>query len=121
MPIPRDYLEIIDDLIAKTQKGRAGWQSAPFGVELNVQKDMKIGMWGGKDENTDEPFVSVALQDAQGKNIDNWYVDGSDADFARMNLFFSDAKRHALGVPQRLIKLRELIRSADFIGGTDMT
>jgi len=115
MPIPSDYRPILDSLSARTDEGRVFWRSGKFGIEVGIDGS-KFALWAGTDEETANEFVSFALQDGAGKTIDSWYVDENEDDYDYMRRLFNAAKRFALGVPQRLAKLQEIISNAQTIG-----
>lgn len=115
MPIPKDYRDILNSLAGKSENGQVNWKSNRFGVEVAVNES-KFLIWAGTDEETGEPFVSFALHDLTGKTLDSWFVDGSDYDYDFMSRLHNSAKRHALGIPQRLAELKDIIEKASVVG-----
>lgn len=115
MPIPSDYRSIVDSLVASTDEGRVLWRSGKFSIEVSIDGSM-FALWAGTDEETGHEFVSFALQDGDGKVIDSWYVDENEEDYDYMRCLFNSAKRFALGVPQRLAKLQEILTKSQTIG-----
>lgn len=116
MPIPSDYKEIIENLFVATDSGRARWESTKFGFEISVLES-RFMIWSGVDEENGVAFVSFALTDERGKNLDTWYVDESDGDYELMHRLFSGAKRQALGISKILENLKSAIKSGEVIGG----
>jgi hypothetical protein len=115
MPIPKDYRDLLNALVGKTDDGRVNWRADSTGVEVGVD-DSKVAIWAGTDERTDEGFVAFALKDLAGKTVDSWYVDAGDEHYDFMNLFFLSAKRQALGIPDRIAKLKDSILNATTVG-----
>jgi len=115
MPIPKDYRDLLNALVGMTDEGRVNWRADSTGVEVVVD-DSKFAVWAGTDERTDEGFVAFALQDLTGKTVDSWYVDDGDEHYDLMNVFFLSAKRQALGVPDRLAKLKDSILKSTTVG-----
>lgn len=115
MPIPSDYRDIVKTLLERTEMAEVNWQTTKFGVEVPIDGS-KFNLWAGTDENTEEPFVSFGLADAHGNPLDTWFVDAGDTDYELVDRLFQAAKRHALGVPQRLKQLREILKKSSVIG-----
>jgi hypothetical protein len=116
MPIPNEYREVVNLLSDKTDDGLVHWRSEKFDVSV-VFEGSRFALWAGNDENSEEPFVAFALQDLSGTTLDSWYVEGHEGiDYTRMHNFYKSAKRHALGLPDKLRKLRESLASAKEIG-----
>ncbi len=115
MPIPTDYRDIVNALTVKTTAGNVKWQKDRFDISVTVDSS-KFSLWAGNDEHSDEPFVALALRDLSGNVIDSWYVDESDTDYALMFQLYKAANRIALGVPDRLKKLEELISQMKVVG-----
>ena len=113
--IPKDYRDLLMDLFKLTENGQASWKSDPHSVEITIDND-KFVLWAGTDERTDEGFVSFALRDLAGNTVDSWFSDAADSDYVFMNALFLSAKRHALGIPERLAKIRAKIAGANSIG-----
>lgn len=118
MPIPNDYRELTSSLASLTDQGRVNWKYDGFGVEVLLEDD-RLNLWAGTDEHTEQRFVSFALKDRRGETIDSWYVDEADIDYDPMNRFFLAAKRHALGIPDRLARIQSAIRKDGVIGKKD--
>lgn len=115
MPIPKDYREIVSKLMRMTNEDRVNWKAGNFGVEVTVDRS-RFTLWAGTDEHTEEPFVSFALMESNGQTLDSWFVDANDDDFELMSNLQGAAKRHAMGIPQRLSELRNILDSAQKIG-----
>lgn len=116
MPMPPDYRELVDLLSEKTEQGMVHWNSDRFDVSV-VFEGSRFAVWAGTDENSEEPFVAFALQDLKGATLDSWYVEEHEgADYTRMHNFFKSAKRHALGLPDKLKQLRESLAKASEVG-----
>lgn len=113
--IPKDYRELLFDLHKMTEEGRASWKADQHSVEITIDENRFV-VWAGTDERTDEGFVSFALRDLVGNTLDTWYVDTGSADYDFMNNLFLTAKRHALGIPDRLAKIRAKITGAKSVG-----
>ncbi|GDY35484.1 hypothetical protein [Acidovorax sp. NB1] len=113
--IPKDYRDLLNDLYKLTDSGKATWKSDQHSVEITID-DNKFVLWAGTDERTDEGFVSFALRDLAGNTLDTWYVDAGGSDYDFMNALFLSAKRHALGIPDRLAKIRAKISGVKSIG-----
>lgn len=106
MPIPHDYLDILTTLADQTDKGLVNWKYEGNNVDVLLDNE-RIVMWAGTDERSDEGFVSFALKDSAGETLDLWYLDAGDEHYDFLNLLFLGAKRHALGIPDRLARIRE--------------
>ncbi len=117
MPIPEDYKEIIKDLSQATAEGRVLWRDTKYGIEIKVSNS-KFELWSGEDEDTGIPFISFALSDLFGRRLDGWYVEKGEAEFEFMHLFFSNAKRKASGIDERLTSIKEVIKASKIIGDT---
>lgn len=115
MSIPNDYREFLSSLAELTDKARVNWKFDGHAVEVLIENE-RIVVWAGTDERSDQAFVSFALRDKSGNTIDTWYLDDGDGDFDFMNRFFLSAKRHALGVPDRLKRLRESLTKDGVVG-----
>lgn len=117
MPIPNDYTDIVRKLAETTDQGRVIWSEVTFGYEVAILKS-RLRIYSGTDED-DRGFVSVTLNDANGKNIDNWYVDQGEQDFDFMYRLVAAAKRYAHGIPDRLSAIKTALESSKMIGGDD--
>jgi hypothetical protein len=115
MSIPSDYKDLLISLSDRTDKGRVKWKFDGHAAEVLID-DNRLSLWAGTDERTDDAFVSFALKDLAGNIIDTWYLDAADEHFDFMNRFYLSAKRQALGIPNRLAKLRSSIEGSDIIG-----
>ena len=115
MTIPSDYRDIVQMLAAKTDEGKVHWRRDTFelGVEL---EDTKFSLWAGNDEHTEVPFVAFALHGSNGATLDSWYVEEGDDHYSLMHRFYTAAKRHAAGVPQKLKSIKELLAKTDTVG-----
>lgn len=118
MPIPTEYRDIVQMLASKTNEGNVNWQKGVYDISITINNS-KFTIWAGTDEHTDEPFVAFALKDADGSAIDSWFVDESDFDYAEMLRLHKSAKRHALGVPNRLKELEKLISQMKTVGNSN--
>ncbi|WP_339561021.1 hypothetical protein [Pseudomonas sp. EA_65y_Pfl1_P113] len=115
MSIPSDYREIIHGLLSATAESRVNWYIDRHDVQVRLQ-DVIIKLWSGTDEQTDLPFVSFALSDLKGKIIDNWFLDQGTEDYNIVFKLNSDARRKALGIPQKLDNLRAQLTGGGMIG-----
>lgn len=115
MPIPTDYRDIVTLLAAKTREGNVHWRRDRTNITLVVDQT-KFALWIGTDEQSGKRFIALGLYDARGNVIDVWIVDQSDSDYIEMHDFYQAAKRHALGLPDRLRKLTDRISSMSVIG-----
>lgn len=118
MPIPSDYQNIVDNLLSATEAGRAKWGRTKFGFDISILES-KFIIWSGTDEESDQGFVSFALADDAGKNLDTWYVDETDSDYDKMQRLCNGAKRQALGIAKLLSSLQVAIQSGEIIGKSD--
>jgi hypothetical protein len=119
MPIPTDYDAFLADLNERTDKGEVNWKFERLTVEL-ILDDERIAIWAGTDEQTEEGFVSFALKDKQGEMLDTWYLDAGDEDYDFMNRFYLAAKRRALGIPDRLARIREKMSKSLVVGDDEL-
>lgn len=115
MSIPSDYRDLLTTLAERTDKGEVKWKLLGHTVEVLLDQE-RISMWAGNDERTDEGFVSFALKDKEGEILDLWYLDADDVDYDYLNRVYLAAKRHALGVPDRLARIRDQIKKSTKIG-----
>jgi len=103
-------------LVDKTEDGRVHWRKEKFGIAVNIDS-AKFSIWGGNDENSEEPFVAFGLHDDPGNTIDSWYVEENEgSDYSLMHRLYQGAKRHASGVPEKLKLLKEKIAASKEIG-----
>jgi len=120
MPIPKDYVDIINMLKQATDDGRVIWRPTRFGVSVKVDKLM-LELWSGTDEETDTGFVTCALHSDTSKSrsaADTWFVDANDDHYQYMLEFFNSAKRQGLGIPVMLDSLRVALAEGRVIGET---
>ncbi|BEP42987.1 hypothetical protein [Variovorax sp. V15] len=115
MSIPSDYYELLRDLSERTDKGEVNWKFERLIIELALDEE-RIAIWAGTDERTEEGFVSFALKDKHGETLDTWYLDAGDKDYDFMNRLYLAAKRRALGIPNRLTRIRESMAKRGIIG-----
>jgi hypothetical protein len=115
MSIPNDYQELLGTVAELTDKGRVNWKFDGHAVEVLLEEDRFV-IWAGTDERTDEGFVSFALKDKRGETLDSWYLDAGDEQYDFMNRLFLSAKRHALGIPDRLARIRDLLSKDGIVG-----
>ncbi|MCF6763814.1 hypothetical protein [Pseudomonas fragi] len=115
MSIPSDYTDIIFDLLQATKDSRVNWQNENHTIVVRLPKT-RVKLWSGTDEETNLPFVSFALTDVSGRNLDSWAVDEGDPDFDTMHTLYSLSRRIAFGIPERLKDLRYLLATSSTIG-----
>lgn len=115
MPIPTDYIEIVENLLSATTSGRAKWIRTRFGYQISILES-QFKIWSGTDEDNGRGFVSFELADDRGNSLDTWYVDDSEAHYDQMMQLFSGAKRQALGIPKILSSLKEAVKKGGIIG-----
>lgn len=115
MSIPSDYRDIIQGLLSATAESRVNWYIDRHDVQVRLQ-DVIVKLWSGTDEQTDRPFVSFALSDLKGKIIDTWFLDDGTEDYNIVFKLNSDARRKALGIPQKLDNLRAQLMEGGMIG-----
>lgn len=115
MSIPNDYRDLLNSLTDLTDNARVNWKFDGHGVEVLIGKE-RLLIWAGTDERTDESFVSFALKDKAGNTLDTWYLDADDEHFDFMNRLYLAAKRHALGIPDRLKRLQESLKKGGVVG-----
>jgi hypothetical protein len=115
MPIPKDYRDILETLAQATEEGRVSWHKGTGRVEVSVS-GTRFAVWAGTDEETEQAFVALALLEKDGKTIDTWFLDAGDPDYDFMAHLHGDARRHAMGVPERLAAIRAALSKMDNIG-----
>lgn len=117
MPIPKDYLELMESLRQRTDDGKVRWTVDGASVDVTLGGE-RLSLWAGTDEQTEEGFVSFGLKDQKrgGDLLDSWYLDAGDRDYDALNTLYLSAKRHALGIPDRLKKIQEAISKEGVIG-----
>jgi hypothetical protein len=118
MPIPNDYRDICEMLLDATNEGRVNWiekSSKTFVVRL---PEYIFEIWSGTDELDEKIFVAVGLRDyfSESGFLDNWYVEEGDNDFDILLALFSEARRKARRLPEKLDSLRKLLKSDSTIG-----
>ena len=116
MPIPSDYRSLIKQLVAATEEERVKWKDDAHAISIRVE-DATFSLWSGFDDETSREFVSFGLGDARNKLVDTWSVDAGEPDFEMVKAFFKNARRQALGIPQRLRSLEAALASKGIIGG----
>jgi len=117
MSIPNEYRDIVSDLLIATNESRVNWYIDRHDVQVKLQ-DAIVKLWSGTDEQTEVPFVSFALSDLKGKLIDTWFLDQGDNEYDHVFRLYTEAKRKALGIPQKLEKLRAQLKSGGIIGAS---
>lgn len=118
MPIPKDYVEIINMLYQATNEGRVLWKSERYGVSVKIDKLM-LELWAGTDEETDVRFVTCALHSDMSKSrsaADTWAVDAEDEHYQYMLELFNSAKRQGLGIPKMLDSIKLSLAEGKVIG-----
>jgi hypothetical protein len=115
MSIPSEYRDIIFGLLSATNDSRVNWYIDRHDVQVKLQ-DTIIKLWSGTDEQTDVPFVSFALSDFKGKLVDTWFLDEGNDDYEHVFRLYTEARRKALGIPQKLENLRAQLKSGGTIG-----
>lgn len=118
MPIPKDYVDIINMLKTATDEGRVLWHPTRFGASVRVDK-LTLELWAGTDEDTDIGFVTCALHNEASKSrsaADTWFVDANDEHYPYMMEFFNSAKRQGLGIPKILESLKLSLAEGKVIG-----
>jgi len=118
MPIPNDYAEIINTLLSATDSGRANWSSTEYGFIISVLES-RFSIWSGTDEETGVGFVSFALTDSKGRNLDTWYVDANEDEYDLMRRLYAGAKRQALGISKILSSIKDALSKGGTIGEDD--
>ncbi len=114
MPIPNEYLDVIQMLATATSEARVRWQKTDFGIEVSISGS-KFQLWTGTDENTERGFVAFGIREGKAL-VDSWFVDEGDKDFELTNDLFQSARRQAFGVSQKLDRLKELLARGEPIG-----
>ncbi|APO80195.1 hypothetical protein BL240_01275 [Pseudomonas putida] len=115
--MPSEYREIVLGLVEATNESRVNWYIDRHDVQVRLQ-DAVVKLWSGTDEQTDVPFVSFALTDLKGKMIDTWFLDQGAKDYDHVFKLYSDARRKALGIPQKLESLRAQLNGNGMIGAS---
>jgi len=116
MPIPNDYLDICEMLIAATNEGRVNWTEVGFTFVVRLP-EYRFEIWSGKDEEDEKSFVAVGLKGPGDRGfLDNWYVEEGDKDYDMLFTLFSEARRKARRLPEKLDSLRKLLKSGSTIG-----
>lgn len=120
MPIPDEYRDICEMLIAGTKEGRVMWTISSGSTISVVLPQFILEIWSGTDENDEKAFVAIGLRTPDKRGLlDNWYVEEGDADFDMMKFLYDTARRHARKIPQKLDTLREILQSGQKIGIDD--
>ena len=109
MPIPIDYVGVIEQLEESTLAHILEWKNQKFGFETAIANS-KFSIWAGDDGDTGIPFVAFAMLDESGNTLDSFYVEPDDDDYETMRLFFSMAKRYALKIPSRLESVKKALQ-----------
>lgn len=119
MPIPNDYLPLINKLATASREGRVLWKQTPYGGFAVTVAGTNFEIWAGTAEDSDLGFVAFGLANPKEKRrspIDTWSVDEGDDDFSRMRDLFGDARRQALGIANRLTSLEKALDGTGTIG-----
>ncbi|MCV9921894.1 hypothetical protein OIU19_24295 [Pseudomonas sp. BT-42-2] len=117
MSIPSEYRDIVFGLLTATNESRVNWYIDRHDVQVKLQ-DTIVKLWSGTDEQTEVPFVSFALSDLKGKLIDTWFLDEGNDEYDHVFRLYTEARRKALGIPQKLEKLRAQLKSGGTIGAS---
>jgi hypothetical protein len=115
MPIPKDYLEIIEMLNTATQDGRVRWKQSSSGTIVVSVPPAQFEVWAGTDDESERGFVAFGMREARAL-VDNWHVDEGDVNYGLMNDLYQSAKRQAFGVPEKLQGFKDLLAKNGPIG-----
>lgn len=116
MPIPNDYRDICEMLLDATYEGRVNWTEVGLSLVVRLP-EYKFEIWSGTDNENERAFVAVGLKGHTERGlIDNWYVEEGDNDYDMMFTLFSQARRKARRLPEKLDSLRKLLKSDSTIG-----
>ena len=115
MPIPKDYIEIIEMLNAATGDGRVRWKKTSGGTISVLVPPSRFDIWAGTDDQNERGFVAFAIREASAV-VDNWHVDEGDKDYELMSELHKSAKRQAFGVPEKLQSFKDLLAKKGQVG-----
>jgi len=114
MPVPSSYRDTIAALRAPTASGDVAWKTHEHGFVAEIAGS-RIRLWDGIHEETSVDFIAFGLLDQNGKTLDSWYIDDGDEDYLPMTRLLIDARRTALGVPDRL---NAILSALSALGGS---
>lgn len=115
MPIPKDYVEIINMLNTATQDGRVRWKRSTTGKIVVLVPPSQFEVWAGTDDETEREFVAFGMREAN-QLVDNWHLDEGDVGYGLMSDLYQSAKRQAFGVPDKLQGFKDLLAKKGPIG-----
>lgn len=115
MEIPDEYQEIIEGLSKATDDERIRWTLEQFGLEFEVA-GFKLVLDIGNDFERKVAYVTFALTEKSGKMLDIWRVDEGCPEYDFLYGLYLRARRKALGIPQRLERIRDELRKSNIIG-----
>jgi len=118
MPVPNGYREAFLALRAPTASGQVAWKTHEYGFVAQIAGSA-IRLWAGTHEDTNVDFVAFGLLDQNGKPLDHWFIDDGDEDYLPMTWLLHDARRTALGVPERLLAIRNALIALDSSPGME--
>jgi len=110
VPIPNEYVDIVETLLLATRGRRVRWRIGSHGISVGIAGS-QFAVWAGTDEQTARPFVSFALQDAKGEILDSWNVDMGEREYEPMNELYQTAIRQAKGIPEKLKELQKTLKT----------
>jgi hypothetical protein len=120
MPIPRDYQTLVYELLEKTREGKVRWRQTSYGTFSVIVGGTEFQIWAGEDEETGRDFVAFQLKDPKPgtgpSTLDTWHVDLGENEYDPMYELFGGARRHALGIPERLKALENALKTGEVIG-----
>ena len=112
--ITKEYRELIDKIIERTNEGKIKWETTSDSLKFLC----KIGdrtvvvysyVYNFNPTGMDLNCISFEILDFFGEKIDGIYVDESELDFAKMTDLYDMARRNALRIDQTIRDLLDAL------------
>jgi len=115
MPIPEDYVDIVNNLREATAQNRVVWEEESGGAAIRFPT-FRFCIWSGFDEESEGEFVAVAIRDESGKIIDSWHIDQGGEGFGLLRDLCKSALRRARRIDEKLEVLRNKLKEGGEVG-----
>lgn len=106
--ISDEYRPLVDLLARRTSDDAVNWQATSDEDEFLVKFDnFSLSLRSAWDQETEKQYIAFTLRDAQGKRMDNFWVEVGDADYDQLNELWSRARRKALNIDSAIRQIIE--------------
>ena len=105
MPIPSNYVKLLEHLAVRTAEGKVNWRNTAkkntFAVYLK-EFALTVSEFYNEHPEGEGFMVTVTLLNAGGDEIDSFNLMDSDVDYAMVSSLHSSARRKALRIDEAL-------------------